>query len=61
MGVCLDQFVVLLFLSFFKKKGACSDQQPHPPIFCQAYGNLVPEHESYLEGYVCEVSCTNSA
>ena len=41
-------------------KGACSDPQPHPPIFFKHMEILVPEVESYLEDCMCEVSCTNS-
>ena len=37
-------------------KGACSDPQPHSPIFSNV-DILVPEVGSYLEGFMCEVSC----
>ncbi len=36
-------------------KGACSDPQPHPPIFFKHMEILVPEVESYLEGIVDEI------
>ncbi len=35
-------------------KGACSDPQPHPPAFFKHIEILVPNVESYLEGFVCE-------
>ncbi len=40
-----------------KVKGACSDPQPHPPpiFFKHIMEILVPEVESYLEGFVCEI------
>ena len=43
-----------------KNKGACSDPQPHPPFFFKHMEILVPGVESYLEDFMCEVSCTNS-
>ncbi len=38
-------------------KGACSDPQPYPPyIFFKHTVILVPEVESYLEGFMCEAA-----
>ena len=37
--------------------GACSDPQPHPPtFFSNIMKILVPEVESYLEGFISEVA-----
>ena len=41
-------------------QGACSDQQPHPPNFFFKRQDLVPEVDSYLEGFVCEVGRAKS-
>ena len=41
-------------------KGSCSDRRPHPPFFSNIMEILIPKGESYLEGFMCEVSCTNS-
>ena len=38
-----------------KFKGACSDPQPHPPNFFKHMEILLPEVESYLEGFVYEI------
>ena len=43
-------------------KGVCSDPQPHPPpcqFFLKHKEILVPQVDSYLEGSMCEVPCTN--
>ncbi len=39
-------------------KGA-SDPQPHPPTFFKQMEILVPKVESYLEGLMCEILCSN--
>ena len=41
-------------------KGACSDPRNHPPAFFKHLEILVPEVESYLQGFMCEISCAKS-
>ncbi len=52
-------FILFYFLFFTLNlfKGACSDPQPYPipPTFFKHMKILVPEVESYLEGFVCEI------
>ncbi len=39
-------------------KAACSDPQSHPQTFLLEV--LIPEVESYLTGFMCEMGCTKS-
>ena len=60
-SICMNKTLSYTFLEPAAVKGACSDPQPHPHGFFKHIEILVLELESYLEGFMCEVSCTNSA
>ncbi len=62
LKLCLKIINCVLKLNLNRCKwfNVCSDLQPHPPTFFRHMEILVPEVESYLEGFMCEISCVKS-